>query len=148
VGFSLKTDEAKTEKQRYERMKDKVLDQVKKFFRPEFLNRVDAVIVFHALDQIHILHIVDLMLDEVRGELREKGIDLEITQAAKERLSELGYDPNFGARPLRRVIQNNLEDALSDEILSGKLTAGDTAIVDLREGEFVVEVSKVVLPST
>jgi len=148
VGFSVKADGARSEKQRYEKMKEKVLDQVKKFFRPEFLNRVDAVIVFHALDQIHILHIVDLMLDEVRGELREKGIDLEISQAAKERLSQLGYDPEFGARPLRRVIQNTLEDSLSDEILSGRLTAGDTAIVDLREGEFVIKASKVVLPST
>ena len=148
VGFSVKAEEAKTEVQRYERMKGKVLDEVKRFFRPEFLNRVDATIVFHALSKDHILQIVDLMLNEVRGELREKGVDLEITQAAKERLSELGYDPNFGARPLRRVIQNNLEDKLSDEILSGTLTAGDTAVVDLEEGEFVIRVSKVAVPSS
>ncbi len=131
LGFSVKSEESKTEIQRYERMKEKVLDEVKKFFRPEFLNRIDATIVFHGLSREHILQIVDLMLNDVRKSLQEKGVTLDVTQAAKDRLAELGYDPNFGARPLRRVIQNHVEDPLADEILAGHLRPGDTALVDV-----------------
>ena len=134
LGFSVKADDAKTEKQTYERMKDKVMNEVKKFFRPEFLNRVDETVVFHALTKDHILSIVDLMLDQVRKELADKGISLEATDSAKEYLAEKGYDPNYGARPLRRLIQNVVEDKLSDELLAGRIESGDTVILDM-EGE-------------
>ena len=140
LGFSIKSDQAQSDKQQYERMKDKVLDEVKRFFRPEFLNRIDATVVFHSLSEEHIVSIVDLMMEQVRSELKEKEIGLETTQAAKEWLAEHGYDPNFGARPLRRLIQDTVEDKLSEELLSGKMVAGDVAIVDVEDDETVIRV--------
>ena len=148
LGFSIKTDEAQSEKQGYERMKDKVMNEVKRFFRPEFLNRIDATMVFHALSQSHILAIVDLMLDQVRKELLEKNISLEATDAAKVYLSEKGYDPNFGARPLRRLIQDVVEDKLSEELLGGRLHSGDIAVLDVEDGETVIRIKEIAaLPS-
>ena len=148
LGFSIKTEEAQTEKQAYERMKDKVLNEVRRFFRPEFLNRIDATVVFHALSQGNIISIVDLMLDQVRKELSEKNITLEATDAAKEYLAEKGYDPNFGARPLRRLIQDVVEDKLSEELLGGRMQSGDTAVLDIEEGETVIRIKEVAaLPS-
>ena len=148
LGFSIKADDAQTEKHVYERMKDKVLNEVKRFFRPEFLNRVDATVVFHALSRDHILSIVDLMMDMVRKELAEKHIGLETTDAAKAYLAEKGFDPNFGARPLRRLIQDTVEDKLSEEVLGGRLNAGDIAIVDVEDGETVIKVKEMAaLPS-
>jgi ATP-dependent Clp protease ATP-binding subunit ClpC len=131
MGFAVKSDEAQTQTQAYERMKDKVMDEVKRFFRPEFLNRLDATIVFHQLERPEILAIVDLMMDMVRKELAEKQIDLEITEKAKEYLGEKGFDPVLGARPLRRLIQNEVEDRLSDELLGGRIKAGGVAVIDL-----------------
>ena len=139
LGFSIKTDEAQTEKQGYERMKDKVLAEVKRFFRPEFLNRIDATVVFHALSREHILAIVDLMMDQVRKELAEKQVGLEATEAAKIYLAEKGYDPTFGARPLRRLIQDEVEDKLSEELLGGRLKSGDIATLDIEDGETVIK---------
>ncbi len=139
LGFALKSDDAKTEEQAYERMKDKVLEEVKRFFRPEFLNRIDSTIVFHALNRQHILSIVSLQLGEVEQQLLEKQISLEVTDEAKEYLAEKGYDPNFGARPLRRLIQDEVEDQLSEEILGGRLNAGDVAHVDIEDGQIVVK---------
>lgn len=131
MGFAVKADEAQTQSQSYERMKDKVMDEVKRFFRPEFLNRLDATIVFHQLERTEILAIVDLMIAMVRKELEDKEIDLEITDKAKDYLGEHGFDPVLGARPLRRLIQNEVEDRLSDELLSGRVNAGDVAVIDL-----------------
>ena len=139
IGFALKGG-AQNEEAAYERMKNNVLDEVKRFFRPEFLNRIDGTVVFHPLTKDHMLEIVDLMLTEVSSNLIEKGINLEVTKEAKEWLSEKGYDPTFGARPLRRVIQDNLEDKLSDAILGGTVNPGDTAIIDVSEDEIVVKV--------
>lgn len=146
LGFASKSDEAKTTEQSHQRMKDKVMDEVKRFFRPEFLNRIDASLVFHSLTQEHILSIVDLMLIDVSKQLLEKGVFLEVTQAAKELLAEKGFDPNFGARPLRREIQFQVEDALSDEFLHGNFGAGDTVEVDAQDGEITVK-PRVVIPS-
>ena len=143
LGFSTKTEEAHTEKQAYERMKDKVMNEVKRFFRPEFLNRIDASVVFHSLSKEHILSIVDLMLDQVRLELAEKNVTLEATDAAKEHLAEKGYDPNFGARPLRRLIQDLVEDKLSEELLGGNLHSGDIAVLDVEDGESVIRIKEV-----
>ena len=133
MGFAVKADEAQTQTQAYERMKEKVMDEVKRFFRPEFLNRLDATIVFHQLEKPEILSIVDLMMGMVRKELEDKQVDLELTLAAKEYLGENGFDPVLGARPLRRLIQNEVEDRLSDELLSGRIKAGDVAVVDMDE---------------
>jgi ATP-dependent Clp protease ATP-binding subunit ClpC len=147
MGFSIKADEAQTEESSYLRMKDKVMDEVKRFFRPEFLNRIDATVVFHALSRSEILAIVDLMIDQVRDELKEKQVEMEITDAARDYLGEKGYDPVLGARPLRRLIQNEVEDTLSDEILGGRLNAGDTAMVDLEDGKIVVHAKAAVVPA-
>ena len=138
MGFAVRTDEAKTAEQNYERMKEKVLDEAKKFFRPEFLNRIDSMVVFHALSREDILQIVDLMLADVAKQLLEKGVFMEVSTAAKEMLAEKGFDTSFGARPLRREIQDQVEDKLSDEFLQGKFGAGDTVEVDVEEGEIVV----------
>ncbi|MDD5511271.1 MAG: ATP-dependent Clp protease ATP-binding subunit [Dehalococcoidales bacterium] len=138
IGFAVSSDEAKNRQQDYERMKDKLLGELKKTFRPEFLNRIDGVIVFHPLNKEHIRKIVDLMLAVVTERLAEKSIKLEVTDAAKDFLGEKGYDEVFGARPLRRVIQDMVEDKLSEGLLSGKFQAGDTAVVDLENGGIVV----------
>ena len=134
VGFAVKAEGARTDQGAYERMKDKVMDEVRRFFKPEFLNRIDSTVVFHQLAQNEILSIVDLMMNQVRGELEDKQVGLELSEAAKEFLGEKGFDPVLGARPLRRLIQNEVEDRLSDEILSGRLGAGDIAYIDMQEG--------------
>ena len=140
LGFSPQADGAEREKTNYERMKDNVLEEIKRFFRPEFLNRVDGTVVFHALSKEHMDRIVDLMLKDVASELIEQGISLEVTDAAKQWLAERGYDPLFGARPLRRVIQDHVEDTLSDALLQGMFGPGDTAKIDVDEdGEIKVE---------
>jgi len=137
-GFASHSDEAKSQEQDYERMKEKLLGELKKSFRPEFLNRIDGVVVFHSLTKEHIRQIVDLMLTMVQQQVAEKGLKLEVTDAAKDFLGEKGYDEVFGARPLRRTIQNMVEDKLSEDLLRGKFQSGDTVVVDLEEGEIVV----------
>ena len=138
IGFASRTDAAKTREESYERMKEKLLGELKKTFRPEFLNRVDGVVVFHSLTKEHIRQIVDLMLATVTQQLAEKKVKLEVTDAAKDFLGEKGYDEVYGARPLRRVIQDRVEDKLSEDLLGGKFQAGDTVVVDLEDGEIVV----------
>jgi ATP-dependent Clp protease ATP-binding subunit ClpC len=124
-------------------MKENLLNELKKTFRPEFLNRVDGVVVFHALSKEQIRQIADLMLTSVTQQLKEKEIKLEVTEAAKDFLGEKGYDEVFGARPLRRVIQDMIEDRLSEDLLRGKFQSGDTVIVDLEGEEIVVHPSTV-----
>ena len=111
-------------------MKNKVGEELKQHFRPEFLNRVDDVIVFHQLSQEEIFQIVDLMISKVDERLRDRDMGIEIRPAAKKLLSEKGYDPVLGARPLRRTIQREIEDHLSEKILFGELKAGQIVIVD------------------
>ena len=119
-------------------MKDKVTEELKRVFRPEFLNRIDSQVVFHTLAKEHIRKIVDLQLIEVSKQLLLKGISIEVTDAAKDWLGEKGYDPVFGARPLRRVIQNELEDRLSEALLEERFGPGDTVLVDAEAGEIVL----------
>ena len=133
IGFTLKSEGDEEEERRYERMKGNVLDEVKRFFRPEFLNRVDGQLVFHSLTRAQMTQIVDLMLFTVAGELLQKGISLEVSDKAKTWLVDKGFDPLFGARPLRRVIQDHVEYKLSDAILAGELGPGDTAVVDVED---------------
>jgi ATP-dependent Clp protease ATP-binding subunit ClpC len=132
VGFA-KTSEAIT----YERMKEKVNDALKQHFRPEFLNRIDEVIVFHELSREEVTEIVDLMMKRVRTQLESQGLGLELTQEAKFMLVDRGHDPALGARPLRRAIQRMVEDPLSEKILWKEFRAGETIIVDVEEGEIV-----------
>jgi len=121
----------------YEGMKNKVLDELKKTFRPELLNRIDESIVFHALTSGEILQIVDLMVDRVSRQIRSKGMDIELTQEAKELLAKEGFDPNYGARPLRRAVQRMIEDPLAEEFLMGNFMDGDIIRAEVREGDIV-----------
>jgi len=138
----------------YERMKTKVVEELKQHFRPEFLNRIDDTIVFHQLSEDEIVQIVDLMLNRVDAQLRNKDMGLELTPAAKALLAKKGYDPVMGARPLRRTIQREIEDILSEKILFGDLKAGQIVVVDVTgEGAeaafcFRGEVKPAVVPDT
>ena len=131
LGFAVKSDQARSEQQQYERMRDQVLQEMKKVFRPEFLNRVDATLVFHTLTRDHIRQIVDMMLRQVEKQVALKGYTLDVSAAARDWLGKKGYDPVFGARPLRRVIQEQLEDLLSEALLRGEFEPGDTIHVEL-----------------
>jgi ATP-dependent Clp protease ATP-binding subunit ClpC len=114
----------------YDRMKEKVNDELKQHFRPEFLNRIDDIIVFHQLTPDEIVEIVDLMLGRLDVQLRNKDMGIELTSEAKRLLADKGYDPVLGARPLRRTIQREIEDALSEKILFGELSPGQIVVVD------------------
>ncbi|WP_314038181.1 ATP-dependent Clp protease ATP-binding subunit [Dietzia sp. CH92] len=115
----------------YERMKQKVNDELKKHFRPEFLNRIDEIVVFHQLTKEQIVQMVDLMVGRVRSALKAKDMDIEVTERAKELLAKRGFDPVLGARPLRRTIQREIEDTLSEKILFGEVAAGELVTVDV-----------------
>jgi len=138
IGFSLSDDEDRENKLKFQRMKDNVMTEVKKFFKPEFINRIDSIVVFNSLVKKHMLGILDNMLDEISINLIDKGINLEVSKKAKEWICEKGFDPLYGARPLRRVIQDNLEDQISDYLLSGKLKIGDTAYIKLQKDNLVL----------
>ncbi len=138
LGFSTNTEDAKTVEQQYEKMKDKVLTAMKNVFRPEFLNRIDATVVFHALSRADIRSIVELEVRDACDQLKLKGFSLDITDAAKDWIGEKGFDPVFGARPLRRVIQNEVEDRLSEALLEGRFQPGDTVQIDIQNGEIVI----------
>jgi ATP-dependent Clp protease ATP-binding subunit ClpC len=138
LGFSLKMDEQTEEKQAYDEMRKKLMDSLKRVFRPEFINRLDSVIVFRALSKEDIQEIVQLELDKVADRLKDHNISLVATPLALEKLAELGYDPEMGARPLKRVIQQKVEDVLSDALLSSNFSDGDAIIVDYREDEVVL----------
>jgi ATP-dependent Clp protease ATP-binding subunit ClpC len=135
LGFDLKRDEELEEKLVYQEMRKKLLESLKRVFRPEFINRVDTVIVFRALSREDIKEIVQLELDKVSLRLEEHAIVITTTPAALEKLAEMGYDPEMGARPLKRVIQQNIEDSLSDAMLAGEFEDGDTIIVDVVDEE-------------
>ena len=122
----------------YERMKDKVLGELKNIFRPEFLNRIDATVAFHSLEKDQIRQIVDLMLNRVRTELVEQEMTLEVTLGAKDFLVEKGFDQQFGARPLRRAIQNHIEDPLAEAVLEGRFHRGDRVLIDIQGQELVM----------
>jgi ATP-dependent Clp protease ATP-binding subunit ClpC len=135
IGFAARPDEKVT----YEKMRDKVMEELKRSFRPEFLNRIDEVIVFRSLTREDVKSIVDLMMKRVREQLASKDLEITLTDAAKELLAEKGYDPALGARPLRRTIQRMVEDPLSEKLLYKDFRAGQTVIVDARDGEVVFE---------
>jgi ATP-dependent Clp protease ATP-binding subunit ClpC len=135
IGFAARPDEKVT----YDKMKERVMEELKRSFRPEFLNRIDEVIVFHSLSQEDVKQIVDLMIKRVREQLKAKDLDIELTDAAKTLLAEKGYDPALGARPLRRTIQRMVEDPLSEKLLWKEFRAGQTIIVDAQNGEIVFE---------
>ncbi|OES45978.1 ATP-dependent protease ATP-binding subunit ClpC [Domibacillus iocasae] len=120
-------------------MKGKVMEELKRAFRPEFLNRIDEIIVFHALEKKHLKEIVTLMTDQLTARLKEQDINVELTDKAKEKIADEGYDPEYGARPLRRALQKQVEDRLSEELLKGNVLTGQQVVVDVDEkGDFIV----------
>ncbi|HSW59130.1 MAG TPA: AAA family ATPase [Dehalococcoidales bacterium] len=137
IGFATSKNATKAQKQSYENMKDQVMADVRKAFRPEFINRLDEIIVFHELTREQIGLIVELMLKDLQKRLTERKLKLELTKPAKSWLADAGYDPVYGARPLRRAIEKQVENTLSSRILSGEYKEGDTIFVDLVEDELV-----------
>jgi ATP-dependent Clp protease ATP-binding subunit ClpC len=131
LGFQTGNDDASN----YDRMKLKVNDELKQHFRPEFLNRIDDIVVFHQLTEDQIVNIVDLMLARVDVQLANKDMVLEVTDSAKQLLAKRGFDLVLGARPLRRTIQREIEDALSEKILYGEISPGQIIVVDTEPGE-------------
>ncbi|MCB1280464.1 MAG: AAA family ATPase, partial [Salinibacterium sp.] len=138
VGFQVEGDTATT----YERMRGKVVEELKKHFKPEFLNRVDETIVFPQLSKPELLQIVDLFTKRLSERMLDRDLTVELTVAAKERLIDIGFDPALGARPLRRAMQREVEDRLSERILQGELNAGDHVHVDFVDSEFVFTTSR------
>lgn len=135
LGFSGKRDEVKNAEDAYGSMRDKLMDELKRLFRPEFLNRLDNVVVFRTLSQDDIKKIVDVQISYLTPRLMEHALTMEVTEAAKEKLAAEGYDRNLGARPLKRVIQRRLEDPISEGVLSGEFKPGALVIVDVVDGE-------------
>ncbi|MFF2754637.1 ATP-dependent Clp protease ATP-binding subunit [Psychrobacillus sp. NPDC058041] len=140
VGFNIQ-DGGKTD---YKDMKGKMLEELKKAFRPEFLNRLDEMIVFHSLEKEHLKQIVTLMTQQLAKRLKEQGIELELTEAAQDKITTEGYDPTYGARPLRRALQKHVEDRLSEELLKGEVLTGQHVVFDVENDEFVVRIKSVV----
>jgi ATP-dependent Clp protease ATP-binding subunit ClpC len=139
LGFDLRHDEDTEERQEYEKMQKKLTEALKKAFRPEFLNRVDSIMIFHALTRSQIAEIVDLELAKVALRLNEHEITIQTTDEARALLADLGYDPEMGARPLRRVIQNKVENQLSDALLAGDFKHGDAVLIDVADDEIVLK---------
>jgi ATP-dependent Clp protease ATP-binding subunit ClpC len=138
LGFSLKIDQDTEDQTAYDEMRKKLMDALKRVFRPEFINRLDNVIVFRALTKEHIQKIVSLEIDKVAARLVDHEIVLHATPAALSQLADEGYDPDMGARPLRRVIQQKVEDRLSDAVLAGDFEDGDTILVDVDENSEII----------
>ena len=136
LGFEFGGGDA--EETQYNRIRSLVNEELKQYFRPEFLNRLDEIIVFRQLTRDEVKHIAEIMLKEVFARMRDKGIHLSVTESFKERLVEEGYNPSYGARPLRRAVMRLLEDSLAEEFLSGRLGEGDQALVDVNEEKQVV----------
>jgi len=138
LGFTFQQDEALKEEEEYAEMRKTLMAQLKRQFRPEFINRVDSIIVFRQLSESDITKIVDIILAEVNERLTEYELELQATEEAKKWLGKHGYDPEFGARPLRRLIQREVEDRLSDAVLAGKFSPGETLLIDVEEDEIVL----------
>jgi len=145
LGFH-KSESQQSSQEQYDKMKDKVLQEMKKLFRPEFLNRIDASVVFRALGREQIREIVDLMLFRTQKQLTEQRLVMEATDAAKDLLMEKGFDAVFGARPMRRAIQNLIEDPLAEGLLHGRFQPGDTVLVDRGGEDLTLETKQVIEP--
>ncbi|GEL08373.1 ATP-dependent protease ATP-binding subunit ClpC [Salisediminibacterium halotolerans] len=124
--------------EKYQDMKGKVMGELKKSFRPEFLNRIDEIIVFHSLEKDHIKQIVSLMAQQLQNRLKEQEISFELSEEAKNKIADEGFDPEYGARPLRRALQKEVEDRLSEEVLRETIQKGETVLLDVVDGEFTV----------
>jgi ATP-dependent Clp protease ATP-binding subunit ClpC len=139
LGFRGTVDVDLDAQRQYDKMKSHVMDELRRTFRPEFLNRVDEIIVFRPLSKDQITAIVDILMDRVRREIRGQGMDLSLTVSARDVLAKEGFDPQYGARPLRRAIQRLVEDPLSDAMLRGRFSHGDEIVIDAHDNELVFE---------
>ena len=146
LGFVVHQDETRRQQSQYDKMKDKVLEGLRKTFKPEFLNRIDGVLVFHSLTQEHINEIVEIQLRRVRTQLAEQEIVLEMGEEAMIELGKQGYDHTYGARPLRRLIQNVVEDPLAEGLLDGRFHPGQTVRVEVTDGEFTLHEVEALVP--
>jgi ATP-dependent Clp protease ATP-binding subunit ClpC len=136
LGFDFAENQSESQ---YIKIKSLVNEELKQYFRPEFLNRLDEIIVFRQLTKDEVREIADLMLKDVFSRIKQKDIQLDVTERFKNRLVDEGYNPSYGARPLRRAVMRLLEDSLAEEVLSEKIKPGDTAVVDVNdEGKVVV----------
>jgi ATP-dependent Clp protease ATP-binding subunit ClpC len=126
----------------YEAMRDRLLEEAKKTFKPEFINRLDDIIVFHQLSKTDLMQIVDLEVDKVLVRVKAKEVNIELHETAKEFLIEKGYDPMYGARPMRRAVERYLEDPLAEELLRGTVKAGDTVHVSAKDGKLAFQVAE------
>ena len=140
LGFGVKKDEEQTEESAYQKMRKKVVTEMERMFRPEFRNRLDGYVIFRALTRKEITQIVDLLLERVHTRLKEQELSLVVADEVKALIAEEGYDPDFGARPLRRAIQNKIEDALSEGILAGDFAPGSTVQAEIENGEIVFKI--------
>ena len=131
IGFGSQGDAVK----KYDKFKDNISESLKRRFRPEFLNRIDDIVIFHKLEQEHIDEIVVLMLANVAKKLAEREIKITFTKDAEKYLADMGFDAEYGARPLKRVIQREVEDKLSEDIVSGKIKLGDTVAMCMKDGK-------------
>jgi ATP-dependent Clp protease ATP-binding subunit ClpC len=138
IGFFAKRDEVAERNAQHEAMRSKAIDGLKRIFRPEFLNRIDQIVVFHSLGKAELHRIVDLMLDQVRGRLQEQKMDLVVSDEARDFLLKEGFDEEYGARPLRRAIQTHVDDALADALLAGEISSGQTILLTVRDDKMVV----------
>jgi len=139
VGFSANSAKDAAE---YSSMKEHMLEQLKKEFRPEFVNRIDEVVVFHALDEKHIGEIVELMLEQIENRMAEKDMKIRFTKKAKNFLAQNGFEPEYGARPLRRLIQRLVEDGLAEALLEDEIKTGEKVKVDLKDKKLTFEAEK------
>jgi ATP-dependent Clp protease ATP-binding subunit ClpC len=137
MGFGAPRDTAD-----YETMRDKILDETKRVFKPEFLNRLDEIIVFHTLEKSDLMKIVDLEVNKVKRRLQMKEIEIRLDQAAHDFVIEKGYDPTYGARPMRRAVERYLEDPLAEELLRGGVKAGDLVDVTAENGKLVFKAAE------
>jgi ATP-dependent Clp protease ATP-binding subunit ClpC len=137
-----------TEDLSYDEIKEKVMSALKRVFRPEFLNRVDEVVVFHKLSQKQVFNIMDLMMSRVAQALELQGIMIEVKKSAKNLLLEKGFDPAMGARPMRRAIQNMVEDPISEKIIAGEVKAGQVVVVKAKDHKMQFEIKKLTSPSS
>ncbi len=138
LGFH-KSENQQSAQEQYDKMKDKVLTEMKKLFRPEFLNRIDATVVFRALGRDQIREIIDLQLFRTSKQLTEQRLTMEVTDGAKDLLMDKGFDPVFGARPMRRAIQNLIEDPLAEGLLHGRFQPGDVVLIDRSGDDLTLE---------
>ena len=138
LGFSVSTNQKEEAQKEYENIKKDVMGELKKQFRPEFINRIDEIIVFHKLTDENVKQIIEIMLNQLRKRMKEQNIELEIDESVKDLIAKKGVDTNYGARPLKRAIQSVLEDKIAEEILDGNLVKNRKTKIGVKDNELIL----------